>query len=103
MKIGVFDSGLGGLVIAKSIRSHIPDVDMVYFGDTLHLPYGNRSSEAIYEYSRRGIEFLFQEGCSLIIVACNTVSASALRKIQQQYLPNSLYKDRRVLGVVVPT
>lgn len=103
MKIGVFDSGLGGLVIAKSIRAHTPDIDMVYFGDTLHLPYGNRSSEAIYEYSRRGIEFLFKEGCSLIVVACNTVSASALRKIQQQYLPNSPYKNRRVLGVVVPT
>ncbi len=103
MKLGVFDSGLGGLLIAKSIREHIPDIDIIYFGDTLHLPYGNRSKEAIYEYSKRAIEFLFEQDCNLIITACNTVSASALRMLQQQYLPNSKYKERRILGVVVPT
>ncbi|MGH1403249.1 MAG: glutamate racemase [Alphaproteobacteria bacterium] len=103
MKLGVFDSGLGGLLIAKAIRQHIPNIDLLYFGDTLHLPYGNRSHSAIYEYSKRAIEFMFQEGCQLIIVACNTVSASALRQLQQEYLPNSPYKDRRLLGVVVPT
>ncbi len=103
MKLGIFDSGLGGLLIAKSIRAHLPDVDILYFGDTLHLPYGNRSSEAIYEYSKRAMEFLFAEDCNLIITACNTVSASALRQLQQQYLPNSPYSDRRILGVVVPT
>lgn len=103
MKLGIFDSGLGGLLIAKSIRAHLPDVDILYFGDTLHLPYGNRSSEAIYEYSKRAMEFLFAEDCNLIVTACNTVSASALRQLQQQYLPNSQYSDRRILGVVVPT
>lgn len=103
MKLGIFDSGLGGLLIAKSIRDLMPEVDIVYFGDTLHLPYGNRSSQTIYEYSKRAIEFLFEQDCNLIITACNTVSASALRRLQQEYLPNSAYADRRILGVVVPT
>ncbi len=103
MKLGVFDSGLGGLLIAKSIRRHIPDIDILYFGDTLHLPYGNRSKETIYEYSKRAVEFLFEQDCNLIITACNTVSASALRQLQQEYLPKSKYVDRRILGVVVPT
>ncbi|MGH1377419.1 MAG: glutamate racemase [Alphaproteobacteria bacterium] len=103
MKLGIFDSGLGGLLIAKSIREKFPDIDIIYFGDTLHLPYGNRSKETIYEYSERGVDFLFSQGCNLIITACNTVSVSALRKLQQVYLPNSKYSDRRILGVVVPT
>ena len=103
MKLGIFDSGLGGLLIAKSIREHIPDIDIVYFGDTLHLPYGKRSKKSIYEYSKSAIEFLFEADCNLIITACNTVSASALRQLQQEYLPNSQYADRRILGVVVPT
>ncbi len=103
MKLGVFDSGLGGLVIARAIRDALPEIDITYFGDTLHLPYGNRSKDAIYDYSRAAIEFLFEQDCQLIITACNTVSASALRRLQQVYLPNSDYKDRRILGVVVPT
>ncbi len=103
MKLGVFDSGLGGLLIAKSIREHIPDIDILYFGDTLHLPYGNRSSDAIYEYSKCAIEFLFEQDCNLVITACNTVSASALQRLQQEYLPNSQYSSRRILGVIVPT
>ncbi|MCB1592551.1 MAG: glutamate racemase [Alphaproteobacteria bacterium] len=103
MKIGVFDSGLGGLLIAKAIRTRFPDLDMLYFGDTLHLPYGNRSPEAIYEYAHRAIDYMFAHECRLIIVACNTVSATALRKLQQQYLPVSPWPDRRILGVVVPT
>ncbi len=103
MKLGIFDSGLGGLVIAKAVREHLPDIDIVYFGDTLHLPYGNRSAEAIYEYSKRAVEFLFAQDCALIITACNTVSASALRRLQQEYLPDSEYSTRRILGVVVPT
>ncbi len=103
MKLGIFDSGLGGLLIAKSIREHLPDIDIIYFGDTLHLPYGNRSKETIYEYSKRGVEFLFAQGCNLIVTACNTVSVSALRTLQQEYLPTSQYSNRRILGVVVPT
>ncbi len=104
MKLGIFDSGLGGLLIAKAVREEITDIDIVYFGDTLHLPYGNRSSQTIYEYSKSAIEFLFEtQNCNLIITACNTVSASALRQLQQEYLPNSDYSNRRILGVVVPT
>ncbi len=103
MNLGVFDSGLGGLLIAKSIRAQMPDIDMIYYGDTLHLPYGNRSAEAIYEYSRRAMEYLFSLDCRLIIVACNTVSATALRRLQQEYLPSSSWPERRILGVVVPT
>lgn len=103
MKLGIYDSGLGGLLIAKSIREHLPDIDIIYFGDTLHLPYGNRSKETIYEYSKRGVDFLFAQDCNLIITACNTISASALRTLQQEYLPTSRYSDRRILGVVVPT
>ncbi len=104
MKLGIFDSGLGGLLIAKSIRDALPDLDMVYFGDTLHLPYGSRSAEAIYEYSKRAVDFLFRKhDCNLIITACNTVSASALRRLQQEYLPSSIYSNRRILGVIVPT
>lgn len=87
MKLGVFDSGLGGLLIARAIRETLPDVDMVYFGDTLHLPYGNRSVEAIYAYSRNAMDFLFAQDCQLVVTACNTVSASALRPLQQVYLP----------------
>ena len=104
MNLGVFDSGLGGLLIAKAIEKRLPDIDMVYLGDTLHVPYGNRSPDAIFEYSRRCIDYLFdKQNCNLIITACNTVSASVLRRLQQDYLPNSPYKDRRILGVVVPT
>lgn len=102
MKLGVFDSGLGGLLIARAIRETLPDVDMVYFGDTLHLPYGNRSVEAIYAYSRNAMDFLFAQDCQLVVTACNTVSASALRPLQQVYLP-ARFPDRRILGVVVPT
>lgn len=103
MKLGVFDSGLGGVMIARAMRELIPDVDMVYLGDTLHLPYGNRSEDAIFTYTQNAVDYLFRElGCQLIIMACNTASASALRKIQQSYLPEH-FPERRVLGVVVPT
>lgn len=103
MRIGVFDSGLGGLVIHKAIMDCLPSYSSVYLGDTLHVPYGGRSPEAICEYSKRCIDYLFRhQDCHLIIMACNTASATALRKIQQEYLP-AHYPDRRVLGVVVPT
>ncbi|MCB9983017.1 MAG: glutamate racemase [Rhodospirillales bacterium] len=103
MKLGIFDSGLGGIMIAKALRGALPDLDMVYLGDTLHVPYGKRSEKAIYAYTRACIEYLFSEkDCRLIIMACNTASASALRKLQQGYLPQA-YPERRILGVVVPT
>ncbi len=102
MKIGVFDSGLGGLLITKAIRDRLPEHDIVYYGDTLNVPYGNRSEKAVYEHTKAAMDFLFAQNCALIIMACNTANASALRKIQQQYLPK-VYPDRRVLGVIVPT
>ncbi len=85
--IGIFDSGLGGLTVLKEIRKVLPAYDYMYLGDTLHLPYGNRSDEAIFELSRRACDYLFSQGCKLIIIACNTASAKALRKLQQEYLP----------------
>lgn len=103
MKLGIFDSGLGGLLISKAIRDAMPDLDIVYFGDTLRMPYGNRSDDAIYRFSERVIKWLFEaQDCSLIIMACNTASARALRRIQQDYLPGH-FPGRNVLGVVVPT
>mgnify|MGYP001388417443 CR=1 FL=1 len=103
MKLGVFDSGLGGVMISRAIKDHLPDLDMVYLGDTLHVPYGNRSEKAIHNYSKNCIEYLFtQENCQIIIMACNTASASALRKLQQEWLPKH-FPERRILGVVVPT
>ena len=90
-------------MIARTIREALPDIDLIYAGDTLHVPYGNRSPEAIYTYSKHAMEFLFHQGCALIIVACNTASAGSLRRLQQEYLPHSTFRDRRILGVVVPT
>jgi len=81
MKLGIFDSGLGGLVIAKAVRAVMPDVDILYYGDTLHLPYGNRSDETIYQYTKAAMEWMFARDCTLIVVACNTASAAALREL----------------------
>ena len=88
MKIGIFDSGVGGLIIAKAIRKLMPEYDYVYLGDTKRVPYGNRSHEAVFEFTKQGIEYLFKkENCGIIIIACNTASARSLRRIQQEYLP----------------
>lgn len=102
MKIGVFDSGFGGLILTRAIRDAMPDYDLIYLGDTLHVPYGGRSQEAIIEYSRRAIDFFFENDCVLVVIACNAASASALRWLQQVYLPKT-EPDRRILGVIVPT
>lgn len=103
MKLGVFDSGLGGLVIAKAIREQLPTHDMVYLGDTLHVPYGSRSLDAVMKYTTQSMDYLFREAdCQLIIMACNTASAITLRTLQQTYLIDN-YPQRRILGVVVPT
>ena len=90
-------------MIARSIRAHFPDIDIVYLGDTLRVPYGNRSTDAIYKFCKQAMDVMFGElDCRMVIMACNTASASALRQLQQEYLPES-YPDRRILGVVVPT
>jgi glutamate racemase len=103
MKIVIFDSGLGGLVIGKAVMNALPDYDYIYLGDTLHVPYGKRSGETIFDLTKAAVEWLFEQDCQIILIACNTASATALRRLQQIYLPTSPYKDRRVLGVVVPT
>jgi glutamate racemase len=100
--IGVFDSGYGGLTVLKSLTTSLPDYDFIYLGDNARAPYGTRSFETVYEYTRQCMEWFFKKGCPLVILACNTASAKALRTIQQNYLP-ALYPDKRVLGVIRPT
>ena len=102
MKIGIFDSGLGGLFITKSITRRLPRYDYLYVGDTERSPYGNRSGRVVYQFLREAVAYLFKEDCALVIVACNTASAQALRRIQKEYLPQH-YPGRRVLGIIVPT
>ena len=103
MKIGIFDSGLGGLIVAKAIKKLMPEYDYVYLGDTKRVPYGPRSHDTIFEFTKQGVEYLFEkENCILIIIACNTSSARALRRIQQEYLPKH-WPDRNVIGVLIPT
>jgi glutamate racemase len=103
MKIGIFDSGLGGLIIAKAIMAALPQYDYAYLGDTARLPYGSRSNAKVLEFTRECVDFLFRKcNCQLIIIACNTASQAALRKLQQEYLPVN-FPDRRILGVIIPT
>ncbi|MDD5474909.1 MAG: aspartate/glutamate racemase family protein, partial [Syntrophales bacterium] len=99
--IGFFDSGFGGLTVMKSVVRRLPGYDYFYLGDSARVPYGNRSSELVFEFTRQAVSYLFKQGCPLVIVACNTASANALRRIQQEYLPEA-WPDRRVLGVVRP-
>jgi glutamate racemase len=102
MKIGIFDSGLGGLVLMRAIVKRLPLYDYIYLGDTKRVPYGNRSGATVYQYTEEAVDYLFHHGCQLVIVACNTASAEALRLIQRGYLRQH-YHRRRVLGVVIPT
>lgn len=102
MKIGVFDSGMGGLLILKAIKKLLPEYDYVYYGDNARVPYGNRSKKIIYQFTQDAVDFLFKKNCQLIILACNTATSNALKKIQQQYLPKK-YPDKKVLGVIRPT
>ena len=100
--IGVFDSGYGGLSILRQIRRRLPDYDYLYLGDNARAPYGSRSFDVVYRYTLQAVTELFARGCELVILACNTASAKALRSIQQQDLPH-MAPDRRVLGVIRPT
>ena len=99
--IGVFDSGFGGLTVLRAFLKELPGYDYVYLGDNARTPYGNKSLQVVYEYTRQAVEFLFGQGAVLIVLACNTASAKALRRIQQEWLPEH-YPDRRVLGVTIP-
>lgn len=100
--IGVFDSGYGGLTILKEIVETLPNYDYLYLGDNARAPYGNKSFETVYDYTLQCVKWFFEQGCSLVILACNTASAKALRNIQQKDLP-LLNPDKRVLGVIRPT
>ncbi len=100
--IGVFDSGYGGLTVLKEIVNKLPQYDYLYLGDNARAPYGNRSFETVYQYTLECVQWFFDQGCSLVILACNTASAKALRTIQQNDLPK-MDAGKRVLGVIRPT
>ena len=100
--IGVFDSGYGGLTILKGIHDLMPQYDYIYLGDNARAPYGTRSFDVVYEFTRQAVVRLFQLGCHLVVLGCNTASAKALRTIQQNDLPQ-LDPSRRVLGIIIPT
>lgn len=110
--LGIFDSGFGGLTIFKHIARTLPQYDYLYLGDNARAPYGNRSQETIYEFTVEAVDWLFKQGCTLVVLACNTASAEALRKLQQEWLPSHLEekppsggfssKYRNILGVIRP-
>lgn len=100
--IGIFDSGIGGLTVLKEIVRELSDYDYLYLGDNARTPYGTRSFETIYHYTLECVKYLFSQNCHLVILACNTASAKALRNIQQKDLPH-IDPERRVLGVIRPT
>lgn len=100
--IGVFDSGYGGLTILKELVSKLPEYDFLYMGDNARAPYGNKSFDTVYEFTLQAVKWFFDQGCELVILACNTASAKALRTIQQHDLP-ILDSKKRVLGVIRPT
>ncbi len=100
--IGIFDSGYGGLTVLKEITAILPQYDYIYMGDNARAPYGSRDFETVYEYTLQSVKWFFSQGCHLVILACNTASAKALRTIQQKDLPQ-IDPLKRVLGVIRPT
>lgn len=98
MAVGIFDSGLGGLTVLDAVQKHLPDLPLVYLGDSAHAPYGVRDADDIYDLTTASVQRLFDADCDLVILACNTASAAALRKMQESWVP----ADKRVLGVFVP-
>ena len=98
MAIGIFDSGLGGLTVMDAVQTRLPDVPFVYLADSANAPYGVRTADDIYELTCKAVQRLFDAGCDLVILACNTASAAALRRMQESWVP----EDKRVLGVFVP-
>jgi len=100
--IGVFDSGFGGLTVLQSLIKRLPGYDYFYLGDSARAPYGGLSLQVVHSFTREAVEFLFDAGCPLVLLACNTASAQALRTLQQRHLP-AHRPDRRILGVVRPS
>lgn len=101
MKIGIFDSGLGGLLITHRLMQALPEYDYLYLGDTARVPYGDRTQAAVYEFTRQAVDYLFKHGCALVVIACNTASAEALRTLQQEYMPKH-HPTKKLLGVLIP-
>jgi len=101
--IGLFDSGHGGLTIFKALTTRFPDLPFVYLGDHVNAPYGDRPSDEIVALTQTGVTALFERGCRLVVLACNTATSVACRKLQQEWLPHSKYRDRNVLGIIAPT
>lgn len=101
--IGVFDSGHGGLTVLKALRDQFPTTSFIYLGDHANAPYGNRSSDDVVELTRIGVEALFKQGCKLVVLGCNTATSIACRTLQQDWLPNSDWQGRNVLGIIAPT
>jgi glutamate racemase len=102
VRIGIFDSGFGGLTIYRAIRDRLPSYDYIYLGDNARTPYGHRSFETVYRFTAEAVRFLFARDCALVVIACNTASAKALRTVQQRLLP-AVAPDRRVLGIIRPS
>jgi glutamate racemase len=100
--IGVFDSGYGGLTVLAELQNKLPEYDFLYLGDNARAPYGTRSFETVYEFTLQAVTYLFEQNCELVILACNTASAKALRTIQQNDIPNK-FPGKRVLGVIRPS
>lgn len=98
MAIGIFDSGLGGLTVLDAVQKRLPEMDFIYLADSAHAPYGVRTADDIYELTCAAVQRLFDAGCDLVILACNTASAAALRRMQEGWVPD----DKRLLGVFVP-
>ncbi len=98
MAVGIFDSGLGGLTVLEAVQKRLPEMSFIYMADSAHAPYGVRTAQDIYELTCDAVQRLFDEGCDLVILACNTASAAALRRMQESWVP----RDKRVLGVFVP-
>ena len=106
MAIGVFDSGIGGLTVHKALVERLPSADFTYLADQANTPYGGRPGEEIVELTRAGCQRLFEAGCDLVILACNTAAAVALRRLQQTWLPGyrrALGRPVNILGLIVPT
>ncbi|HEU4677383.1 MAG TPA: glutamate racemase [Candidatus Paceibacterota bacterium] len=102
MKIGFFDTGLGGLTILRAVRKRMPGYDYLFFGDTVNVPYGGKSEAEVFELTKAGVIRLFKAGAAIVIVACNTASAESVRKLQDSIL-EGVFRDRKILGVIIPT
>lgn len=100
--IGVFDSGFGGLTVLKEVINYLPRYDYIYLGDNARAPYGNHSHNTIKTYTEQGINYLFDQGCTLIIIACNTASSQVLRELQQEHLRTPQVTNKKILGVIRP-